>query len=58
MFRCGLCGETTQPGHGMTRVVVETRRKEYRNRHGEVIGRGVEIAREIAVGSCCKDKKT
>lgn len=56
MFRCGLCDETTKPGEGMTKVVVHTRHKDYRNRHGEVIGHGFETVREIAIGPCCKEK--
>lgn len=57
MFRCGICYEPTKPGEKMTRVVVETRRVQYFNDIGEVVGNGIETVQEIAVGNCCKDSK-
>jgi hypothetical protein len=56
MFTCALCLDSSKPGERMTRVVTDTRRKEYRNDVGEVVGVGFEIVREIAVASCCKER--
>jgi hypothetical protein len=56
MFTCALCLDSSKPGERMTRVVTDTRRKEYLGDAGEVIGVGFEIVKEIAVASCCKER--
>jgi len=58
MFLCENCFTTTKPGDGMTKVVTQTRRKEYRDFTGNVVGVGREIVREAKIGPCCREKIT
>ena len=54
MFRCGHCGQPTKSGEPMTKVVVETRTKQYH--YGGDVSFGHEIVKEIGLGECCKAK--
>ena len=65
-FRCGKCNKASKEREPMTRVVVETRPREYTNRHKRMVAemhdavfeetsttQGYEIVREIGVCQAC-----
>jgi hypothetical protein len=54
MFRCAQCNETSKPGEGMHRIIVEERRVHYTNAAGEVVGTGWEIVNEVSICQGCK----
>ena len=54
MFRCGHCGQPTKSGEPMTKIVVQTRAKQYN--YGDNVSFGHEIVKEISLGECCKAK--
>ena len=71
-YKCGLCGETSQPHEKATRVITETRVKQYPFREaahhyrnltgGKVIkddpgGVGQEIVKEILICSDCAETR-
>lgn len=53
MFICQQCGSTSKPREPQTTKVVETREKIYTEKN-QVVGRGMEIVREIRVCERCK----
>ena len=59
MFKCGVCGKTSEKGEPRRLKVIEQRRKTYparRDKSGTVIdsgGQGWEIAKEITVCPRC-----
>lgn len=60
MFICNVCNRQTEPGEQQTRIVVETREKEYINeveKEGKkytVRSKGQEIVKEHKVCPTCK----
>lgn len=59
-FQCGLCGKQTQPGEKATRIVTETRKKEYPRRPNangygkdDPGGVGTEIVTEVLACKSC-----
>lgn len=55
MFICEFCGQITQPGTKMNRVVAETRQRTYQTPSNREV-QGWEIVREIPVGPCCMEE--
>lgn len=55
MFKCDKCRRITEPGEAMTRVVVETRHRDYHNADGVLVGTGYETVREEQRCGRCKE---
>lgn len=53
MFKCGQCGRQVGPRVKQHMLVVETRPVLHRNSVGQVISKGTETAKEIAVCPQC-----
>lgn len=51
MYNCGFCHNTSKPKESMTRIVTETRDKEYNN-YGKV-SYGSEIVKEVPACLSC-----
>ncbi len=49
MFICAVTRKPSKPGEKPTRLVLETRPKVYRDKDGNVLGRGTEIVEEVNV---------
>lgn len=53
MFKCEACGKNSRLGEKRNLRVVETRKVDYEDNAGRVIGHGHEIVKEIAVCGRC-----
>lgn len=49
MFKCQMTGAISMPGEQMTKKVVLTRKKTYRDSEGKIVGYGTEIVKEIGI---------
>ena len=55
MFICDNCKQPSRPREPMTKIVTQTRRREYKNKSTGIIeGIGTEIVKEIKVCIDCK----
>jgi len=53
MFRCDNCGGQQLPRTKMQHAVVERRDVDYKNEKGDILGKGWEIVKELALcGEC------
>ena len=53
MYLCAYCKSLSEPREPLHKVVVETRRREYRNNEGAVVGRGHETVKELVLCKNC-----
>ena len=60
MFKCELCGKTTQAGEKQTKKIIKTRDKKYINKDkngNEKVSNGFEIVEEINICEECAKKE-
>lgn len=54
MFKCGRCHKISKAGERPTKLVVETRERDYHTEDG--ITHGSEIVKEITICGKCEEK--